>query len=236
MKRSELMTEDFLITNDNTPFSVVESYKILRTNLLFAMSTSERKSIVLTSAQPMEGKSTVAINLSIALAEAAYKVLLIDGDLRKPVLHKRLKIKNSVGLSNILAGFADEKEAVTTYIANLDVLTSGEIPPNPSELLSSSAMEKLLRRMEQAYDFVLIDSPPSMVVADAMAVAPLTAGIVLVLRERVTLHPHVEKVLSQMEFAGVKILGMVLNGAGTGKKKYGGYKKYRYSYYTNEQD
>ncbi len=235
MKRSKLMREEFLITNDNTPFSVVESYKILRTNLLFALSTSEKKFIVMTSAQPMEGKSTVAINLSLALAEAAYKVLLIDGDLRKPVLHKRLKIKNSVGLSNILAGFADEKEAVTTYTANLDVLTSGEIPPNPSELLSSSAMEKLLRRMEQSYDFVIIDSPPAMVVADATAVA-LDCRYCFGFAGKVGIASACGKVLSQMEFAGIKILGMVLNGAGTGKKKYGGYKKYRYSYYTYKQD
>ncbi len=230
MKKHETDSENVIISREDTPFMIVEAYKILRTNLLFSLSTSERRTVVVNSAQPGEGKSTIALNLSLALSEAKHKTLLIDGDLRKPVMHKRLKIKNTVGLSNILAGFAEESEAIVAYAENLDVIPAGEIPPNPSELLGSPAMERFLQRMEKSYDFIILDTPPSMVVADAMAVAPLTAGIVLVIREGVTIHPNLEKTLAHMEFAGIKVLGMVLNGAGVVRKKYGGYRNYHYSY------
>ncbi len=227
MKKHTMATRDVNITMEDTPFMVVEAYKSLRTNLLFAMSTSKRKTIVITSAQPGEGKSTIALNLSFVFSEAKYKTLLIDGDFRKPILHKRLKLKNTVGLSNVLAGFTEENESIVHYAENLHVIPAGEIPPNPSELLGSPIMEQFLQRMEEKYDYIVIDTPPSIVVTDSIAVASLSAGIVLVMREGTTVHPCAEKVLSQMEFAGIKVLGIVLNNVrGASVSKLGGYKRY----------
>lgn len=230
MKKNKIKFKDIFITSESTPFQIVEAYKTLRTNLMFALATSERRTIVVNSTAPSEGKSTIAINLSLALAEANHKTLLIDGDLRKPVLHKRLKLKNQIGLSNILAGFSEVEEATIDISEHLHVISAGEIPPNPSELLGSAVMEQFLRKMERQYDFIIIDSPPSLIVTDALTVAPLTAGIVLVVREGSTLQPDVEKVLAQMEFAGIKVLGLVLNAAGARNKGNGYYKNYHYSY------
>lgn len=238
----------FLLSDkSNVPFSVIEAFNALRTNLSYALSTSERKSFIITSTEAAEGKSTVAINSAIAFSEMKRKVLLVDGDMRSPVVHSRLGLKQSNGLSGLLAGFFTSAECVQRYNDYMDVIAAGEIAPNPSELLASPAMKSFLAEMEKQYDYIIIDTPPCNVVTDALVFAQETAGVALAVRENYTVHPMLERLLEQMEFANVKVIGFILNDAGADGKtygKYGGYGKYRkygrygrygkYGYYGHE--
>ena len=217
------------ILNQDAPFAIVEAYKSIRTNMKFVLSSSEGKVIVVTSSMPAEGKSTTAINIGIAFSEMGQKVLLIEGDLRKPTVYKKLKLNNSKGLSSILVGFCKLREAVKNVYPNFDVLTAGPIPPNPSELLASANMTTLLEGLKEYYDYIIIDTPPLNVVSDPLVLAPKTDGVVLVVREGMTTHDHLKKALESIEFAGAKLLGTILNGNRTERKKYG--KKYGYYNY-----
>ena len=133
-----------VLLDDNVPFSIVEAYKMIRTNMMFVLSDSENKRVVISSALPNEGKTITAINLAIAFSQTGKKVLLIDADLRRPTVYQRLKINNNRGLSSVLVGFCSLREAVKNISPNFDVLTSGAIPPNPSELLGGNNMSRLL--------------------------------------------------------------------------------------------
>ncbi|MEG0874738.1 MAG: CpsD/CapB family tyrosine-protein kinase [Clostridiales bacterium] len=238
-KKSNVVKNNILITDPHVPFSVVESYKSLRTNLLFSLSVAvdKKKTVIITSSNPGEGKSTAAVNLSIALSDAGNKTLLIDGDLRRPVIHSFLKLANDYGLSNVLAGFKKEDEVIKPYYELFDVILAGAAVPNPSELLSSEAMKNLLSRLEEKYDYIIIDTPPVNVVTDAIALAPFAAGVILMVKAESTSYPDLEKVLAQLEFSGVKIFGLVLNSAANKKhliySKYGFYGKYKSYGYKN---
>lgn len=236
------------------PFSVVEAYKTIRTNLLFVLAQSNRKCVTFSSAGPAEGKSTTSVNVAIAFSQLGIKVLLIDGDLRKPTVYKKMKLSNKVGLSSVLAGFSTFDNAVISVNKSLDVLTSGPLPPNPSEILSSSAMEILLDDLEEKYDYIIIDTPPINIVSDALVVAQKTSGIVMVVKENFTTYEDVKKALSAIELTNVKLLGSVINDAGAyetknynkygknnsyrNRKKYGRYySDYNYNYSSEkEQD
>lgn len=226
----------FLLSDKkNVPFSVIEAFNALRTNLSYALSTSERKSFIIISTEAAEGKSTVAINSAIAFAEMKSRILLIDADMRSPVVHGYLGLERGKGLSGLLAGFFTVDECIQSYNDYMDVISAGEIAPNPSELLASQAMKDLLSEMEKRYDYVIVDTPPCNIVTDALVFAHETAGVVIAVRENYTLHPMLERLLEQLEFAKVKILGIVLNEAGANSKpygKYGHYGKYRkYGHY-----
>lgn len=157
-----------VLLDDNVPFSVVEAYKMIRTNMMFVLSDSENKRVVISSALPNEGKTITAINLAIAFSQTGKKVLLIDADLRRPTVYQRLKINNNKGLSSILVGFCSLREAVRNISPNFDVLTSGAIPPNPSELLGGNNMSLLLDGLKDYYDYIIIDTPPINMVSDAL--------------------------------------------------------------------
>ncbi|MBR4761672.1 MAG: CpsD/CapB family tyrosine-protein kinase [Clostridia bacterium] len=217
---------DSSVQNKKIPFAVVESYKAIRANLSFLLSSANNNIVVITSPNSGEGKSTTAVNMAIAFAQLGERVLLIDADMRRSTLHKKLKTENGDGLSNILAGMADLSGCIKQINDNLYFLPSGKIPPNPSELLGSPEFEKLLKTVSPAYSCVIIDTPPMNVVSDTLVAAPHTAGIVMVVRDSRTQNDDIRHVIDAAEFAGIKILGAVINGIKqTGARSY----KYKYS-------
>lgn len=218
------------ILNDNSDFSVKEAYKTLRTNIRFSQPEGSCHKLCVTSALPGEGKSITALNAAISFAEAGQRVLLIDGDLRCPTMARLLIENGTPGLSNILAGMCTEEEAIhKNRYPNLDVIFSGAIPPNPSELLSCPRMEKLLQSLSDRYDYIFIDTPPVNVVTDACVIASLLDGVLFVVRQNRSERDMVSRGVSQLNIAGGRILGFVLNGVREdGGKRYGNYKQYGY--------
>ena len=166
-------------------FHLTEAYKTLRANLLFTLAAGENKAVVISSPLESEGKSITCANLAIAMAQTNAKVIVIDADLRRPTQHQIFKIANIEGLSSILGGFSEVSKMIRGNVQpNLDIITSGPIPPNPSELLESSRMLGLIILLSEHYDYVFIDSPPINIVSDAVIVAKKAAGLVLVTRHR----------------------------------------------------
>lgn len=217
-----------------TPFAVVEAYNTIRTNLLFLLSQYKSKTITISSSNAGEGKSTTALNIAIAFSQLGSKTLLVDCDLRKPTVHKKLHINADKGITNVLVGFADFDEAVYSVNPNFDVFTAGSTPPNPSELLAGEAFDAFLKQAESKYDYIIIDTPPVNVVSDALTVGQKTAGILLVVRDRITYLDDIKSAVSSIEFANIRILGTVLNGTivkTENKRKYRSkYGSYGYGY------
>ncbi len=210
------------------PFAIVEAYKTIRTNLMFMMSQSNKKQIAISSSLAGEGKSTTAVNIAIAFSQLGCKVLLIDADLRRPSVHKKLKLPNTKGLSSVLINLCEPGECLNNINPNLDVMTSGPMPPNPSELLSSAKMSDLLDSLQDQYEYILIDTPPINIVSDALVLAPKTNGIVMVVKDQLSTHDELRKSISAIEFANVKLLGIVLNGS---SRREATLQKYRYNRY-----
>lgn len=217
------------------PFQIVESYKSLRTNLLFTLATAERRSVAITSAEPHAGKSTTSANLSIVMAQTNFKVLLIDADMRSPSLDRVFRTGRTNGLSKVLGGMQPLEDAVVKRVApNLDLLPAGPIPPNPQELLCSEEMVSLLKSAEEKYDYIFIDTPPVGIVADALMLTREIAGILLVVREGQTSHDEFRAAVEaiQNENIGGRILGTVLTDVqqkkGTYKERYYKSSDYRY--------
>ena len=216
----------------HVPFAVVEAYKTIRTNLTYLLSSSETKVFGITSPEAGEGKSTTSVNMAIAFSQLGDKVLLIDADMRKSSIHKKLKIENNAGLSNILAGFNKYTEVINHISNTLDVITAGQVPPNPSELLGSARFKELIDSVGKEYSYVIIDTPPVDVVTDALVLAPQTAGLVLVVKDQVTPTDSISRAIEAAKFANINLLGAVMNAAnpksgGYGYRKYG-YRKYSY--------
>ncbi len=214
----------------HVPFAVIEAYKAIRTNLTFLLSGSEAKVFGITSPEAGEGKSTTAVNMAIAFSQLGDKVLLIDADMRRSSIHKKLKIENTAGLSGALAGFHKWNEVITTISDTFDVLTAGQVPPNPSELLGSARFKDLVDEVSKKYSYVIIDTPPVDVVTDAWVIAPATAGLVLVVKDQITPTDAIERSIEAAKFAGINILGAVMNGANPKSGRYG-YRKYGYRKY-----
>ena len=217
-----------ILTNQSS-FHVQEAYKALRTNVRFSLSGDGCKKLCITSCTSGEGKSITILNLAISFAQTGQKVLLIDGDMRRPSLAKLLIEKPAPGLSNYLAGLNSVNEVIRPNIySNLDVIFSGEIPPNPSELLGSDNMQKLLETMTKRYDYILVDLPPVGVVADACVIANSLDGVLFLVRQNSAERDAVANGIKQLELSGAKLLGFVLNGAQKDTKNYDD--KYQYSY------
>lgn len=215
-----------MLLKEDSPFAVQEAYKTIRTNLQFALSPSENKCVVVSSALPSEGKSTTCANLALTMAQTGATVLLIDADLRKSSTHKLFSIPNKVGLSSVLGGFCEVGKGIHGAVfPNLDVMTAGPTPPNPSELLGSDNMEQLIDALRKVYDYIFIDSPPINVVTDALVAAKYAAGVVLIARQGQTTHEEFRRAITSIEFTNQKILGMVLNEV---TEAQGGYYKYKY--------
>lgn len=220
------------VINNDSKFAIVEGYKIARTNLVFSLSAAENNIAVVTSWSKGEGKSTATSNLAISFSKMGKKVLLIDCDLRRPNVHNLLKLDNTIGLSEVVGKFKTFKEAVhSDVLPCLDVLTSGSIPPNPSELLASSSFDALINTIRNEYEYIIIDSPPLGVVTDTLLLKDYIGGYVVVVREKVTTHGDIEKTIQSIKLAGSKILGFLKVGCTVHEKKhYKGYYGY-YKYY-----
>ena len=203
-------------------FASREAYKLLRTNISFAFpDEGAGKVIGVCSACPQEGKSTTTINLAYSLAEANYKVLLIDGDMRRPSVCNIVGIDKDPGLSDVLSGKSGVTETCGVIHENLSVLVSGSIPPNPAELIGSRKMGALLDEYKKHYDYILIDLPPVLSVSDPVAVSKYLGGMIIVVRHEKTGRRDIMETMRQLEYANTKILGFVYNrmGQNIGKKK-----------------
>ena len=221
----------------NLEFTATEQYKLLRTNLEFTVPAGTKCPVIgVTSSMRGEGKSTTAINLSYVLAEKGSKVLLIDGDLRIPSVAKKMNIPGSPGLTDLLIGRGSQ--TMESYKSSLldtwYIMPSGDIPPNPSELLGSTRMEAALEAFKEEFDYIIIDLPPVNVVSDALSISSLITGIIVVIREEYTEKKELEYCFRQLSLSNVNVLGCVMNETNSGNSSYGKYKKYRYykrSYY-----
>ena len=223
---------EYLLT-DNTPFDVTEAFR----NLKAALSVSVPKkdggiAIMTTSAYPEDGKTTVTVNLALMFALSDAKVILIDADIRKGRVAKYFKRKSTPGLSDYLSGQNTLEEVIhQSHInENLSYLTCGTHSPKPYELLESNEMKALIAELRTRYDYVIIDTPPVLLISDALALTSITDGTVLVCRHNVSYVSDVSRALSTLQFAKANVLGIVVNdykAPATGKI-YGGYKKYYY--------
>lgn len=219
-----------LILDKDVPFHYIESYKSIRTNVVFSLSTNESKILAVSSPNPDEGKSTVSVNLATALAQNGEKVLLIDADMRKPVLHKMFKVSNKSGLSTTIISISPFEQAVKREVAlNLDLLSSGPMPPNPSELLASKHFHDLLTEVEKQYDYIIVDTPPLNVVSDGLVFTDVLNGILLVVRHRKTSYSEISEAVNSIELSNANLLGFILNDVK--QKGVGSYYRYKDSYY-----
>lgn len=208
-----------------------ESFRQLRTNLQFADVSGKAKTVLVTSSLPGEGKSTTATNLAIALAQAGKSVCLVDADLRRPMINEYLGLDRSVGLTTALVGAADVNDLLQPWgDDNLYVLASGQIPPNPSELLGSGEMRHLVERLGHAFDSVIIDAPPLLPVTDAAVLSQHVGGVVLVVGSQKLKHQDLQKSIHALEMVGSNILGIVLN-----RLPAKGPDAYAYSYYSTDE-
>jgi capsular exopolysaccharide synthesis family protein len=213
------------IVNENSGFYVKEAYKTIRTNLMFLLSKAGCKKIIVTSATPKEGKSTTTLNVAITTAQTGAKVLVIDADLRKPTIHRYLGVSIKMGLSNVLGGFTDVQSVIkNTQYDNLDVITAGSLPPNPSELFVSERMGEMLDVLSEHYDYIFIDTPPVTIVTDASILSKVVDGVILVVRQNVTTTVFLDKAVEALEFVQANIMGVIFNDVNTDRDNY----KYRY--------
>jgi protein-tyrosine kinase len=206
------LKERSLITHHHPKSPISEQYRTVRTNIQFSSVDQDFRTIMVTSAGPAAGKSTTVANLAVVMAQQGKKVLLIDADMRKPTVHYTFMVSNTKGLTNVLTRQLELLEAVrATEIDNLHVLTSGPIPPNPSELLASKAMSYMLEKALDEYDVVLFDTPPVLAVTDAQVLANICDGVVFVISSGKTESEMAIKAKELLEAAKAKILGVVLN-------------------------
>ena len=222
-----------LITYEDPKSPISESYRSLRTSLMYTKNNDDKSNVILVSSPgPGEGKTTTIANLAITYANLGKKTLLIDSDLRKPVLHNVFNLDKTPGLTSCLIGDSDYKEIINkTDVDNLDLVTSGVIPPNPSELLDSASMKQFIDNVKKDYDIILFDSPPLIAVTDANIILKHVNQFCLVVRAGVTQRGALERVVSLSNQTGVNITGVVMN-AMSQEHSYGtGYYYNYYQYY-----
>ncbi|TLD41474.1 MAG: Tyrosine-protein kinase EpsD [Candidatus Jettenia ecosi] len=219
-----------LIAHSSPKHSITEALKGIRTSIIFSHPDKPKKVILVTSSAPSEGKSLISANLAIVMAQTGKKVLLIDADLRKPTMHKLFKIDKSLGLSNVLVKSGDLRTvAKETTIPNVRAIACGPIPPNPSELLSSSAMVEMLQLAKEEFEWIIIDSPPILTVTDARILARVADGAVFVIKSNKTTKDAARKAIDHFSDMRDKLLGVVINDVDFSRDKY--YYQYYYQYY-----
>jgi len=220
--------------------SMAECCRTVRTNINFMMPGKTLSRLLITSASPKEGKTTIVSNLAIAIASAGHRVIVLDTDMRRPRIHKAFNMTNEYGLSNLIMGTMKDEEAIRhTPIENLDVLTCGPIPPNPSELVGSEKFVEIVNRLSKTYDRIIFDSPPVIAVTDAMVLSNIVDGVILVVKCGKTLRDeaaHSKKLLLDVN---ANLLGVVINHLDLDNREYGHYYYYyyrRYGYYYGDRD
>lgn len=228
------MAEIKLVTVKSPKSPAAEAYKTLRTNIQFSSFDHKVKTIVITSTGPSEGKTTTSCNLAITIAQSGKRTILLDCDMRNPKIHKVFELSNQSGISDVLIGEINFYEAVSkTEIENLYVLPSGTRPPNPAELLSSEKMKKFLESLKETYDYIIIDTPPIIIVTDAQILSKYADGCLLVVASAEADKSAAIRAKELMEKVDAKILGVVLNKLDTNRRGYYGY-YYNYYYGSNK--
>jgi capsular exopolysaccharide synthesis family protein len=211
-----------LLTSSHVPHDFGEAFRSLRTSLISKYPGNGTKILIVTSAQPLEGKTTTAANIAMALAYGGSRVLLIDGDMRRPGLHRPLRLTNERGLSQVLIGQARVRDVIQrTVDPNLLAITAGKTPPNPSELLSSERMKTLLTNLEHGpFDWIVIDTPPVLAVTDAVILAPLVSGVTFVVGAEMTRRRLAERAIDTIVSSRPRYVAVVLNRVDFARNKY----------------
>lgn len=224
-----------LLTHESPKSPISEAYRSLRTSLMYSKKDEKSRIILVSSAGPGEGKTTTVANLAITYANLGKKTLLIDLDLRKPVLHKVFNIEKSPGMANYLSGFESlEKISCKTSIENLDLIPSGIVPPNPSEVIQNKLMKVFINNIREKYDIILFDSPPLIAVTDAFILRTYVDQFVLVVRSSITEKGALDRVLNMFKASESHITGVVLNGMSEENSYGSGYYYNYYQYYYGE--
>lgn len=222
--RHEKQREKLL--NENSSFYIKEAYKTLRTNITFSMPYEGCRKLMVTSSLASEGKSLNCMNIALTFAETGAKVLVIDCDLRRPNVHRLLGLEATPGLSNYLINMNTVEEIIKRPEGkNIDVITSGDIPPNPAELLGSDRFREFVGTVEKNYDIILFDTCPVNIVTDTAIISKIIPEVIIVALQNSTEKDSLKDAVNQLEFSGAKIIGFILNGVEYTSK--GGY-KYRY--------
>lgn len=233
IERNGIMVDAHLISFVNPLSGIAESYRRLRTNIIYAQHEETLHVILVTSANPSEGKSTTVSNLAITFAQTGKRTLLVDTDLRKPNLHNEFNVEREPGLTEVLyEGIPPAQALRNTRLENLDLLVCGSIPPNPSETLGSVRMKDFLKDLKERYEYILLDSPPVLAVTDPLVLATLADGVVAVASAGNTRVEALERTQELLNGVGARFLGVVLNNFDL-RKAYGGllrYKEYSYGY------
>jgi non-specific protein-tyrosine kinase len=224
------------LTQPRSP--VAEAFRSLRTNITYSAVDMPLRRILITSSTPQEGKTTISANLAVILAQGEKKAVLIDADMRRPTVHQRFGLMNRMGLSSLFVRSLDNIPAAiqNVSVTGLAIITSGSLPPNPAELLTSQRMKDILDRLNQDYELILIDTPPVLTVTDAVALAPGLDGIIVVARPGHTKLSALKQTLEQLQAVGARVLGIVLNQVDPGSRKYGYYYHRYYSKYSHYYD
>lgn len=228
-----MLDENVIIVHADPKSPISEAYRVLRTNIQYSSFDRPLKTIVVTSSVPFEGKTTTIVNLAVIFAQMGSKVLLIDSDLRKPQIHKLFGMSNRNGLTNFLAIHDSYTEYLRKCdIANLDILTSGTIPPNPSELLMSNSMKEFISRAAEDYDMVFMDAPPIGNVTDAAIISTIVDGTILVASSGTVEIDAFRRAKELLGKVNANIIGVVLNKLNKRAKE----NKYYYNYYYYGED
>ncbi len=210
-----------LITYTNSKSYISEQFRTIRTNIHFALPNREFRTLLVTSSLPGEGKSTSAANIAIVFAQEGKKVLLVDADMRKPIIHHTFYLENTVGYSNVLAGQTNVEDAIQiTSVEGLDIITSGPIPPNPTELLSSSHLDEFMAKVRSKYEIIIFDAPPITAVSDALILGNKCDGTVLIVDSSKVKKADVIKAKDSLDTSRANLIGFILNNYKMPKNEY----------------
>lgn len=218
-----------LVTVNDIRSSSAESFRTLRTNLMYSQAVQKMHTLLITSASPAEGKTTTAANLAVSFAQQGIRVLLLDCDLRRGRIHRMFGVPREPGLTDLVVG-QQEESVVTraTSVPGLYLVASGKIPPNPAELLGSDGMRKTMAQLTEGYDLIIVDSPPLLAASDAAILATMVDGVILVLRAGGTEKAAAQQAVDQLNSLGARVVGAVLNDPNSQVAKYGAYYNYQY--------